>query len=561
MVHGNVDESSADKDDCEAYIHENHVVDGAPLAPGDLVSFNLYRDDQGLRAEDCQVLQKAAAACNAAEDVAFDVECRRCVIGCADVFSRLSSAFSSIDGDGDHTEGDHSVLNVAPVSLLPDSTGGPTATDVDRIADVFTRLSNAFSVEGQDQDESDRVPKCTPSDTSTSEGSASDVEGVAGVFIHLSKAFSADGADDSGDELDLDGPCNTEYQEQMKSDIVGMAGVFMRLSRVFSSEDGDDSDADDEFDLGSPWKAAATTELEGSALEDADMDVECVADVFVRLSSAFSSCDEDDCDAEDGTTPLTLNSPKTIVMGETKAAPEVNGSTPVNSKCSSDSDHVAGVFMHLSKAFSLHDADDSDADDELDMGGPWKAGTTQAVTCSSSERSTRGIDRIANVFMCLSKAIDSDDDGEAENEFDSCNPRKTKSRHSDIDDVSHMVMRLSRTFSLHDEDNADADDEFDIVGPWKGVSAAEAGVLAPDETRSDVDHVAGVFMCLHNAFSSDEEGENEKESNLVNAWKAKRTSSSDGSTCGGATSDSEQDISFYEASDSETETYSEGLAR
>jgi len=329
----------------------------------------------------------------------------------------------------------------------------------------------------------------------------------------------------------------------MKSDIVGMAGVFMRLSRVFSSEDGDDSDADDEFDLGSPWKAAATTQSEGTALEDADMDVECVADVFVRLSSAFSSCDEDDCDADDsfdlGTTPLTLNSPKTIVMGETKAAPEVNGSTPVNSKCSSDSDHVAGVFMHLSKAFSLHDADDSDADDELDMGGPWKAGTTQAVTCSSPEKSTRDIDRIANVFMCLSKAIDSDDDGEAENEFDSCNPRKTKSRPSDIDD---------------------SDNEFDLGGPWKGVSAAEAGVLAPDETRSDVDHVAGVFMCLHNAFSSDEEGENEKESNWVNAWKAKRTSSSGGSTCGGATSDSEQDMSFYEASDSETETYSEGLA-
>ena len=74
----------------------------------------------------------------------------------------------------------------------------------------------------------------------------------------------------------------------------------MRLSRVFSSEDGDDSDADDEFDLGSPWKAAATTQSEGTALEDADMDVECVADVFVRLSSAFSSCDEDDCDAEEG---------------------------------------------------------------------------------------------------------------------------------------------------------------------------------------------------------------------------------------------------------------------
>jgi len=564
MVYGNIDDSSVDEHGREAYIPKNDVVDDTPLSAGDIVSFNLHHDDQGLRAEDCQVLQKAAAPCNAAKDVAFDVECRQCVIGCADVFSRLSSVFSSIDGDDDHDEGDHALWNVTPVSLVAGSKRGPAATDVDRIADVFTRSSNVCSSDGQAQDEDDLEPKCTPPDSSTSEGSDSDVDRVAGVFMHLSKAFSSDGEDDADDELNLGSPYNAEAQEQVKSDIIGLAGVFMRLSRAFSSEGGDGSDADDEFDLGSPCKAEATTAADGSALGNADMDIEHVADVFLRLSSAFSSYDEDDCDADDdfdlGSPVVTLNRTKTMVMRKTKAAPAVNA------------DHVAGVFMHLSKAFSLHDADHSDADDELDLGGRWKAGATPAVACSTSEKST---DRIADVFMRLSEAIDSDDDDEADNEFDLGSPWKTKATpavngsmpgnsSSDIDDVAHVFMRLSRVVSLHDEDDADADDEFDLGCPWKGVSAPEVDGSDSEKTARDMDHVAGVFMCLHNAFSSDEEGEDEEECNLwldSFHWKAKRTPSSDGSTRGGATSDSEQDISFYEASDSEIETYAEVLAQ
>lgn len=568
MVYGNIADSSVDKHGREAYIHKNDVVDDIPLSPGDIVSFNLYHDDQGLRAEDCQVLQKAAAPCNAAKDVAFDAECRRCVIGCADVFSRLSSVFSSIDGDHDHDEGEHALLNVTPVSLLNDSTCEPAANDVDRIADVFIRLSTALSSDGQDQDEDDYdrfnvlEPKCTPLDISTSEGSASNVDRVAGVFMHLSKAFSSDGEDDTDDELNLDSPYTAEAAEQVKSEIVGMAGVFMRLSKAFSSEDGDDGDSDDEFDLGSPCKAEATTAVDGSTFGNADMKIEHVADVFMCLSSVFSSYDEDDCDADD---EFDLGSP-----WKTKATPAVNGSTPLIG--SSDTDHVAGVFMHLSKAFSLHDEDDSDADDEFDLGGPWKAGATTAVDCSTIDKATRDIDRVADVFMRLSKAIDSNNDDEADNEFDFGSPWKMKatpavngsmSRNtsSDIDNVAHVFMRLSRAFSLHDEDDADADDEFDLGGPRKGGAAPAVNGLAREKTTRDMDNVAGVFMCLHNAFSSDEEEEDEGECNLVNPWKAKRTPSSDGSTHGGATSDSEQDISFYEASDSEIETYTEVLAQ
>merc|ERR1719161_2558409 len=64
MVYGDVDHPSAKKHGGDVYIHKDDVVSDEPLCPGDVVSFYLYVDDQGLGAEQCRVQSKATTYLN-----------------------------------------------------------------------------------------------------------------------------------------------------------------------------------------------------------------------------------------------------------------------------------------------------------------------------------------------------------------------------------------------------------------------------------------------------------------------------------------------------------------
>jgi len=71
MTFDDVDHADTAMTAGRVYVHKRDVEEGASLAPGDVVSFYLYSDDQGLGAECCRVDQSAARSLctNAAEFV------------------------------------------------------------------------------------------------------------------------------------------------------------------------------------------------------------------------------------------------------------------------------------------------------------------------------------------------------------------------------------------------------------------------------------------------------------------------------------------------------------
>jgi len=128
MVSGDVDHPSIDKHGGDVYIQKEDVVDGVTLCAGDIVSFYLYVDDQGLGAEMCRVEEKAASSLNpdAAEFVPSDakvVAANAVVLGdvrvgwesepivvdkvANDMFMRLANVFSSDDEDSDEDEAEY----------------------------------------------------------------------------------------------------------------------------------------------------------------------------------------------------------------------------------------------------------------------------------------------------------------------------------------------------------------------------------------------------------------------------------------------------------------------
>merc|ERR1719162_2543766 len=106
MLYGDIDDPATEKHGGHVYIHKDDIVDGQSLCAGDIVSFYLYSDEQGLGAEMCTVEQTAA--------------------------SRYS-------------------LNAAAKEFVPGSM--PEIIDVDHVADVFLRLSHAFSSDSEDEDD------------------------------------------------------------------------------------------------------------------------------------------------------------------------------------------------------------------------------------------------------------------------------------------------------------------------------------------------------------------------------------------------------------------------
>merc|ERR1740130_2229038 len=142
MVYGNVDHPSVEKRGGDVYIHKDDVALDESLSPGDVVTFYLYADDQGLGAEECRVEQKAASHFNpnAVEFVPSGAKSSLSVCATidevvdindvADVFPRLSKTFSSMD---DYESEDEEVS--------ADLTSGSSCSDVDDMANVFLCLS------------------------------------------------------------------------------------------------------------------------------------------------------------------------------------------------------------------------------------------------------------------------------------------------------------------------------------------------------------------------------------------------------------------------------------
>merc|ERR1740130_1004474 len=191
MVYGNVDHPSVEKRGGDVYIHKDDVALDESLSPGDVVTFYLYADDQGLGAEECRVEQKAASHFNpnavefvpsgaksslnvcAEEFVMPTIDEVVDINDVADVFSRLSKTFSSMDDceseDGNQDE-----------EVSADLTSGSSCSDVDDMANVFLCLSKAFSSDSEDEDDKMATPckaKRAPSSAgSTSGGETSDFE-------------------------------------------------------------------------------------------------------------------------------------------------------------------------------------------------------------------------------------------------------------------------------------------------------------------------------------------------------------------------------------------------
>lgn len=126
MVYGNVDDPASEKHEGDIYIHKDDVVDGNSLFPGDIVTFYLYVDDQGLGAEMCSVEERGAANWADVNEI-------------AKVFSRLSNIFASLDVEDE-------------------------AQDID------------FMYEGMETTKLSKFNCALSSDGSTSEGTTSEVE-------------------------------------------------------------------------------------------------------------------------------------------------------------------------------------------------------------------------------------------------------------------------------------------------------------------------------------------------------------------------------------------------
>jgi len=151
MVSGDVDHPSTEKHGGDVYIHKDDVVDGVTLCAGDIVSFYLYVDDQGLGAEMCSVEEKAASSLNphAVEFVPSDAQ--------------ISSAENGIQHGRFHFT---KVVDVQPTSTIEDVAAQAVVLGdvrigwesepvvVDEVADdMFMRLANVFSSDDEDSDE------------------------------------------------------------------------------------------------------------------------------------------------------------------------------------------------------------------------------------------------------------------------------------------------------------------------------------------------------------------------------------------------------------------------
>lgn len=151
MVSGAVDHPFTEKHGGDVYIHKDDIVDGVTLCAGDIVSFYLYVDDQGLGAEMCRMEEKAASSLNpnALEFVPSGAQ--------------ISSPENGIKHGRFHFT---KVVDVHPTSTIEDVAAKAVVLGsvrigwesepvvVDEVADdMFMRLANVFSSDDEDSDE------------------------------------------------------------------------------------------------------------------------------------------------------------------------------------------------------------------------------------------------------------------------------------------------------------------------------------------------------------------------------------------------------------------------
>jgi len=157
MLHGDVDHPSVEKHGGDVYIHKDDVVDSESLSPGDIVTFYLYVDDQGLGAEECRVEHKAASHLNL----------NAAVFVPSDPYpASQTKGFS---------------LNASAMEFVMPM--GAEMVAVDQVADVFLRLSQVFSSDDEDEDEEEydlykpsEAKRAPSSDGSTCGGATSESE-------------------------------------------------------------------------------------------------------------------------------------------------------------------------------------------------------------------------------------------------------------------------------------------------------------------------------------------------------------------------------------------------
>lgn len=152
MVYGTIDHPSAEKHGGDVYIHKDDIVDGVTLCAGDIVSFYLYVDDQGLGAEMCRVEEKATSSLNpnALEFVPSGVQIS-------------SPEENSIKHGRFHFT---KVVDVHPTSPIEDVAAKAVVLGdvrigwesepvvVDEVADdMFMRLANVFSSDDEDSED------------------------------------------------------------------------------------------------------------------------------------------------------------------------------------------------------------------------------------------------------------------------------------------------------------------------------------------------------------------------------------------------------------------------
>lgn len=157
IVYGDVDHPSVEKHGGDVYIHKDDILE-SDLAPGDIVTFYLYADDKGLGAEECRVEKKAPSCLNvnAAEFVPSYAECSFNVCAkefdmpttdelvdvdkVADVYSRLNTAFFACDSDSDDSDSDEDLCQAwkekrggAP-SMDGSTSGGATSDSEEELS-------------------------------------------------------------------------------------------------------------------------------------------------------------------------------------------------------------------------------------------------------------------------------------------------------------------------------------------------------------------------------------------------------------------------------------------
>lgn len=150
MVYGTIDHPSAEKHGGDVYIHKDDIMDGEELSSGDIVTFFLYADEQGLGAEMVRVEQKAPVS-------KFNAQAAPFVPG----YNAKATPFvPSQNGSGMNASANEFIMpSIWPQpAVMQTAWPQPVDLEVDQaeivgMKDVFQRLSQVFASDDEDSDE------------------------------------------------------------------------------------------------------------------------------------------------------------------------------------------------------------------------------------------------------------------------------------------------------------------------------------------------------------------------------------------------------------------------